>query len=166
METLRDISAQLNYLVEKYNDLDTTDEERSEIESQLESIDMTFEEKIQSLATLKQSYEDRAESFSKELSRLKDWQSKCTNKAEWIKQYISSAMKIARKDKVETDFYKFSFRKAESVVVTPEANVPKELCKYTPESWTPDKTALKKAIQSGEEIAGVMIETNYHLQIK
>lgn len=166
METLRDISAQLNYFVEKYNDFDTTDEERSEIELQLEGLSMSFEEKIQSLATLKQAYEDKAESFTKELQRLKDWQSKCLTKAEWIKQYISSAMRTAKRETLDTDFYKFSFRKAESVIVAPEANVPKELCKYTPESWTPDKTALKKAIQSGEQIEGVTIETNQHLQIK
>lgn len=166
METLRDISAQLNYFVEKYNDFDTTDEERSEIELQLEGLTIPFEEKIQSLATLRQAYEDKAESFSKELQRLKDWQSKCASKAEWIKQYIASAMKIAGREKIETEFYKFSFRKADSVFIDPNAVVPKDYCKYIPESWTPDKSLLKKAITSGEQIEGVKIETNSHLQIK
>jgi chromosome segregation ATPase len=166
METLRDISVQLNAYINEYMGVDTTDERREEIESLLESIDMDFEEKLQSLATLRQSYEDSAESKAKEIARLSEWKRKLESKADWIQNYISSAMKIAGKEKVETEFYKFSFRKADSVVIEPETKVPQDYCKHIPESWTPDKTLLKKAIKDGQEIAGVRIDTNYHLQIK
>ncbi len=66
----------------------------------------------------------------------------------------------------EAGFLKLSTRKSKSVEVTIDTNdLPKEF-KSIKVTEAPDKTAIKKAIESGQEIEGCRIVENINLAIK
>ena len=66
----------------------------------------------------------------------------------------------------EAGFLKLSTRKSKSVEVTIDTNdLPKEF-KSIKVTETPDKTAIKKAIESGQEVEGCRIVENINLAIK
>ena len=66
----------------------------------------------------------------------------------------------------ESGFLKFSTRKSKQVEVNIDPNdLPKEF-KTVTVSETPDKNAIKKAIEQGQEVAGCRIVENINLQIK
>lgn len=66
----------------------------------------------------------------------------------------------------EAGFLKLSTRKSKSVEVTIDTNdLPKEF-KSIKVTEAPDKTAIKKAIESGQEVEGCRIVENINLAIK
>ena len=69
------------------------------------------------------------------------------------------------RDKVETVKARISFRKSVQVVIDEGATLPEDFVTTTI-TTKPDKTAIKKAIQGGQEIAGAALVTNRNLQIK
>jgi hypothetical protein len=66
----------------------------------------------------------------------------------------------------EAGFLKFSTRKSKQVEVNIDPNdLPKEF-KNVKVTETPDKNAIKKAIEQGQEIQGCRVVENINLQIK
>lgn len=66
----------------------------------------------------------------------------------------------------EAGFLKFSTRKSKQVIVNCDTNeLPKEF-KTIKVTEAPDKTAIKKAIEQGQEIQGCELVENLNLQIK
>ncbi|OSI16537.1 hypothetical protein BWD09_07180 [Neisseria dentiae] len=84
-----------------------------------------------------------------------------------IRHAISEAMQRTGIQKIESSdgLFKASFRKSTAVAVFDEAQIPAEFMREKI-SYTPDKTAIKKAIESGREVAGAKLETRQNLQIK
>ena len=58
---------------------------------------------------------------------------------------------------------KVSFRKSKALIVDDEARIPEQ---YQKIAFSVDKAALKKAIESGENIAGAHIEVRQNVQVK
>lgn len=69
-------------------------------------------------------------------------------------------------EKVETDFVKIGWRKSSAVVVDCDPESLPEQYQIIKVTITANKTELEKAIESGERIDGVSIETRHHLQVK
>ena len=66
----------------------------------------------------------------------------------------------------EAGFLKFSTRKSKQVEVNIDPNdLPKEF-KTVKVTETPDKNAIKKAIEQGQEVTGCRVVENINLQIK
>lgn len=164
--TTYDIPAVIYSLTEEYNELETTDERREEIEQEIESLEISFEDKIDSLATLKQAYDDKTDSLSKEIERLSTWKKRCEAKSFWLKDYIAHCLNLSKKDKLETEHYKFSFRSSSYVWISEGATIPIEFCRHKPEEYIPDKAMIKDALQKGQMIEGARIETSRNIQIK
>ena len=66
-------------------------------------------------------------------------------------------------NKMDTELFKLSYRKSDSVNVIDLDAVPDEYKKIT---IAADKTAIKKAIKEGAEVAGAELVTNQNLQIR
>ena len=58
---------------------------------------------------------------------------------------------------------KVSFRKSKALIVDDERRIPEQ---YQKIAFSVDKAALKKAIESGENIAGAHIEVRQNVQVK
>lgn len=97
---------------------------------------------------------------AEELKRAKDFNNS-------VRHVISEAMQRTGIQKIESSdgLFKASFRKSTAVSVFDESQIPAEFMREKI-SYTPDKTAIKKAIESGQEVAGAKIEERQNLQIK
>ena len=92
-----------------------------------------------------------AESKEKELKRMDN--------------FINFLMQSFWKEKLETNIYKISYRKSESVEIINEQAIPQEFMKEKT-TITPDKTAIKEALKNWAEVPGATIKVNNNLQIK
>jgi hypothetical protein len=96
------------------------------------------------------------------LSALKKQRNKTIDK---LKQTLSDAMQLYGVEKIETPIMKIGFRESQSVEIDNVALIDQ---KFMVEKVTvsPDKVAIKKAIQAGEEVIGAVIKVNQNIQIK
>jgi hypothetical protein len=90
---------------------------------------------------------------------------------ELAKRYENSADKLADKllqsvvahGQIKTAFVTISSRKSKSVSITDESLLGAEFMRVKSE---PNKTLIKEALESGQEVAGALIVENYSLNIK
>lgn len=84
-----------------------------------------------------------------------------------LKDYLERNMIAAGIKEIKADdgTFKASFRKSKAVEILDEAQIPAEFMRERV-TVVPDKTAIKKAIESGQDVAGAKIEERLNLQIK
>lgn len=141
---------------------------------------------LEALTELKGDFDTKAESVSlyiKELEAgtkllgesIKNLQSRkkaMENKVEHLKSYLLASMETVGENKIETDKVRISLRStAPSVFIYDEKafiNQYKgnrdDLLKYS--EPTVNKTAIKEALKSGEDIAGATLESKKTITIK
>lgn len=102
-----------------------------------------------------------SKAIDEEIKNLTARKRSINNKVDWLKSYLANDL---QGNKFETPKVVVSFRKSKAIDIAPNANIPDDyLIQQEPK---PDKTALKKAIQSGEVIAGVSIVEKSNISIK
>lgn len=85
-------------------------------------------------------------------------------KAERMKKYIRDVLTDRYDGKFETPKVGLSLRKSSKVVVDNQGLVPIGYLKMK-QTIEVDKTAVKKALQNGEEIPGVSLEVNQNVRV-
>ena len=109
----------------------------------------------------KESFNDR---ITEEIKRLQAIKKSNETLIDRLKTNLVSAVNLYGTFK--SGFLTFSTRKSKQVEVNCDPNdLPKEF-KVVKVTETPDKNAIKKAIESGEEVEGCYIVENINLQIK
>ena len=100
-----------------------------------------------------------------EIKRLMELKSSHDRKVVSVDKQIDYLLKLFKIEKMQTEINELSYRKSEAVIFTDEALIPAE---YKKEKLTVsvDKTEIKKALKSGTEVPGAMIEVRQNLQIK
>jgi hypothetical protein len=86
-------------------------------------------------------------------------------KAEKLKETISNAMQFYGITEVKSELVKLSFRKSKQTVGSSEG-LDKEFLTVKPESYSPNLTAIKAAIEEGREVKGYQVIEKLSLQIK
>ena len=135
-----------------------------EVNARLEELEFDRTAKIENIALYIKNMESLVVSLKAEEKALADRRRAREKRIENLKNYLTSSMVAANENGIETSKVCISFRKSESVVVN-EALLDQ---KYFNEkvTYTPDKTAIKKALKDGATIDGAYIETKQNLQIK
>lgn len=140
------------------------DQEDECLKDTLDSIEGEFEEKadnivaiIKSLELQKGSINGQRQVFEKEVENLKGKETSIDNKISWLKKYLCDAMIALNKPKFKTEKFSFWTKKTPGSVVI-DGIVPMEFLKV-PEPQ-PDKTAIKKAIDSGENFDWAHLESH------
>jgi hypothetical protein len=105
------------------------------------------------------------DAIKSEIATLSKRASNKKRKIEHLKKYVTESLNLVGQNKFETAKVAYSFRKSKSVNVINIDNIPDEYVRLKTEK-VPDKTAIKKAIISGETIPGASIETSMNLQVK
>ena len=100
-----------------------------------------------------------------EKERLANLQKFYDTTVERLRTAMIAAMKATGKEKVETPTMRLSLRHTTATEVDDIALLPSEF-KTTKVEEVADKTAIKKAIQSGEDVPGAHLVDNVSLQIK
>lgn len=105
-------------------------------------------------------------------SHIKDMQSKLKaleNRQQSLKDYLSQNMKRCNITEITAQNHTFcaKFRKnPPSVVIDDERMIDEQYMRIIPETRTPDKTAIKQAIQAGKTVQGARIVQNERLEIR
>jgi seryl-tRNA synthetase len=146
-------------------DLETGEIDEQKAAEYLEQLHIERNAKIENIALYIKNLDADAEKIKEEEKNLKARRESKEKKAERLREYLKSSMLTFGEPKFETARVALSFRTSKSVVIDDMEKLDK---KYIQEkvSYTADKTAIKKAIASGEVIEGARLEENYNLQVR
>lgn len=143
-----------------------------------ESIQIDAQTKIDNSNCLCKVIDGEIDVIDKEIERLKSERKSRENKKNWIKNNVDKFIRRQftnedgeldteglNKYKLSLPHSKVSYRRSNSVEITDQNLIPKKYIKTKIEE-SPDKMAIKKAIDNGEVIDGAKIVVNYNMQIK
>lgn len=152
-----DVQAALDY----YFDSET------EREDTLEAVIGQFEVKAQSVIAYIKNQEITEKMLEEHIGRMTGKLKAAKARNQSLKDYLARNMQAAGITEIKADdgTFKASFRKSEAVVILDEAQIPAEFMRDTVKT-EPDKTAIRKAIESGRQVAGAKIEGRKNLQIR
>ena len=132
--------------------LNCIDSETGEVDiDSLNALQMLRNEKIENIALWIKDLKAEAEALKVEKMAFQARQAAAENKAESLKNYLANAL---NGEKFKTTKCAISFRRSEKVEITNELDLPPE---FTTVEIKADKTAIKQAIKSGQEVAGAKI---------
>lgn len=112
--------------------------------------------------------EAREEVLDGEIKRLQDRKKRVAARVQWMKSYGTFVLQRIGRPRIEGARFTLALHnnppKVE-VTVLPDA-LPPEYVRVIPEVREPDKTALAKALKSGQEIPGVALVQTQSLRIR
>ena len=137
----------------------------------LEGIRGAIEEKADGIACMLKALEADAAAIKAEEDKLSERRKSKERAYDRMRAYLSDILLHAGVTNVETPRSQIRFRKSEAVIVDHEADFIRwaeenrdDFLNYKEPSI--NKTAVKKALLAGEEIAGARIETRQNLQVR
>lgn len=141
---------------------DCVDEETGEVldVERLNFWSVQFDMKIEQLALWVKNMRAESKAIADEIKTLQARKKALDNRSESIKAYLEDALQGR---KFSTPKVTISSKKSTSVEVDDLNLLADDYIKYTP---TANKTAIKKAIDSGVEVTGARLATNYSVVIK
>jgi hypothetical protein len=104
-----------------------------------------------------------SQAIETEIKRLKALKDAIDSTTDKLKEAVSNAMLMHDLTEVKSPLVKMSFRKSKSVHITDENELDASFFEY---KRTVNKTAIKKAIEGGELVAGAELIEKNNLQIK
>lgn len=152
------------------NAIDNEELPEEAIADTLEAITSSIEEKADSIACLLKNLDADIVAIKAEEARLAERRKAKEKSIERIKQYLSDSLQSAGIDKIETARNRITFRKSEVVEIVDEVFFEwaqkhrDDLLKYS--TPTADKTAIKRVLKDGVEIAGAELRIKNNIQIK
>lgn len=165
---LYEIAAEYENLL---NAIDSGEIPEEAITDTLESITSMLEDKADNICCIIKNMTAEAEAIKAEEAKLAERRKAKENQIDRLKNYLSEVLTRSGYTKLETARNKVTFRKSESTVVDNEAEFIEWAMKnndalLTFKDPTVNRTAIKKALASGEEIVGAHIEVKQNIQIK
>lgn len=155
---LYEIKKELEEAILNSVDLETGEITNPEL---LDSLNMALNEKRENIALYIKNLVADSKAIDEEIKNLTARKKSINNKIDWLKQYLANDLQGS---KFETAKVVVSFRKSKSIDIQPNANIPDEFLII--QEPKPDKSGLKKAIQSGAVINGVSIVEKSNISIK
>ena len=132
------------------------DEWNDEQVEALDRLTLSLEAKAGSVAALIRHAEARADEIGAEVERLTNWRRSIEAKADWLKRYLTSAMKAAERTEIETPAFRLRLQKNPAAAVQTDegAETPPRFMVIVPETKRPDKKAIADALKKGEAVPG------------
>lgn len=143
--------------------LECVDMETGEIvdTEKLAALQMERDQKIENIGCWIKNLNADAKALKEEKDNLAARQKAVENKAASLKEYL---FRYLDGEKFKSAKVAISYRKSDSVNISPVAEIPEEFLKYA--EPTPDKVGLKAALKAGEEFPGITLVTQQNIQIK
>lgn len=127
----------------------------------LNALQIEREEKVENVALWIKNLKSDAEALKAEKQAFAERQKAAESKAESLKKWLTEAL---AGEKFKTTKVAVSFRKTKSVQVEDIWKLDDSFVKYA--EPTPDKAAIKKAIEAGQEVAGATLVENVSISVK
>lgn len=156
--------ATLYELNEKVNRFEfQIDEETGEIlnADELEQIELERSEKLENIALWVKNLTSDAEAYKREKESFAEKERVAKNKIESLKNYLNF---VLNGDTYKSDRVSVTYRKSTALNIIDEYALPAKF--FIPQPPKVDKTAIKAAIKSGEEVLGAEIVERQNIQIK
>ena len=152
--------------IEAFNTLTSMEDmDDQTVTDTLDGLEGELQEKMLNVAKYQQGLEAEAVAIKNAIGNMQARMKSKQNQAMRLKAYLSDLMLKTGETKVSDPFVALSFRKSVSVVVDDQEALPTD-CITQKVTYTPNKTAIKKAIQAGEQVTGAHLSENRNLQIK
>ena len=100
-----------------------------------------------------------------EIKRLTALKKSRKNTVDRLKETIKGAMELYDIEKIETPTLKVALRKSKAVIVEDIEKLDQDYVQLKV-TKAADKTAIKKAIESGEDVVGATLQVNKNINIK
>lgn len=140
----------------------TEDENLKEIvKNSLSELQLDINSKIENTIKYIKNLEADINAYTDEIKRLQQRKKAMENSVSSLKDYLQYNVKETGVKACGT--FKLSIRKSKAINIKDELIIPLEYQKIT---TTPDKTLIKKAIESGQVVEGAEIIVNESLIIK
>jgi Siphovirus Gp157 len=158
-------------LVTQHRELAALDPEECDEEAlrtTLEGLQGEITLKATSVAAYIRNAEIFADSVEEAAKGLQERAKRVRSRTEWLKSYLLGCMKLSGITKIQSVEFTVAVRKNLAAIhIEPDAVIPEDFMVYPPPpSPHPDKRALKKAIEEGQEIEGVRLEQSERLDIR
>lgn len=152
---------ELTGIYQQIYDLDMDDETKQDT---LDSIDWNedYENKVEGYIKVIKNLDADIEARKNEIDRLKKLNDADKAKKDRMKTTLEESMEATGHDRVDTKLFKVSFRRSKAVEVD-MVLLPDE---YKKVEYKADKTALKRLLTNGQEIAGATLVENKNLSIR
>ena len=143
--------------------LSCIDEETGEILDfeKLNALQMERDEKIEKMALWYKNLCSDAEAYKAEKMNFAEKQKAAENKAESVKNWLDNALSGNPFKSTKVDI---KYRKSKQVIIDDLFKIDDSYLKYA--EPTPDKAAIKKAIENGVKLKGCHIEEKQNINIK
>ena len=122
------------------------------------------EEKIEGYCQVIKNLQADLDMFKAEADRIADRMKPIKNNIDRMKESLLAFLKASGQDKVKAGTFAVSIGTSKATNILDEALIPTEY--KTPQPDKIDKTAIKKAIESGVEVAGAEIIINEGVRIR
>lgn len=149
-------------LYKVYNEIENNGGEMTpELEAALEITEAERQTKGEGYVHVIKQLRSQSEMIKNEAKRLYDLAKKYENSASVLSDKLLES--VVAHGQIKTAFVTISSRKSKSVTITDESLLGAEFMRIKTE---PNKTAIKEAIEAGQEVQGALIVENYSLNIK
>lgn len=132
----------------------------------VELLSSEIEAKAENICKLVKTIETTAEQFKSEEKRIAERRKAMENKAARIREYMRDRLLAADIDKITAGTFKINIGMTGSCAIDDINSIPPKFLTIVPESYVPDKNAIKSAIKNGEHVPGAHIEAGYTMTIK
>lgn len=165
MTALYEIAAEYRQAAEKLSDLDIDEQT---IADTLEGMGGALEVKATNVAFFARNLESLAASIKDAEAQMAARRKALENRAARMREYLLTCMQLAGVQKIEGPYFKLAQREnPPSVVIDEPGLIPTEFMRQPePPPPSPDKTAIKAAIQAGKEVPGAHLQRGIRLEIK
>lgn len=151
--------------------LDQTDEngeftgDIESIYSSLEELQEARESKMENIALYAKNLASEASAIKNEEIILADRRKRLERKCERLEGILMNSLLQNNETKASSPRFEAKIRYADNTEIEDESLIPEEYL-VTKTEVKPDKTAIKKAIKEGKEVAGARIVSVPHINIK
>lgn len=136
------------------------------LEDTLESLDLTFQQKVEGIIKLQRSKESESEMIENEIKRLKSRSDKLKKDAAWLGGYVEREMLNTDTREVKSSLFKIKLNLSPSrVEVINQKLIPEEFMRTTL-TVVPDKMAIKESLKNGEIVPGTELKQDLKLSVK
>jgi hypothetical protein len=159
MKNLFNIDAEL---YEVYNEIENNGGEMTpELEATLEITESERLTKGEGYVYVIKQLRSQSDMIKSEIKRLQEIEKRYQNSADKLANTLLQS--VVAHGQIKTALVTISSRKSKSVSITDESLLQAEYLRIKTE---PNKTAIKEALESGQEVQGALIVENYSLNIR
>lgn len=164
--SLYEIDSRIKEIIDSIYDAADENGEVGEIDlTELKELQAARETKLENIALYAKNLAVEASAIKEEENTLSERRKRLESKCERLKAILINAMREDGNKKISSPRFEAVLRDSKKTEILDESLIPEEYIKTKIEK-TPDKTAIKKAIEAGTDVAGATVITNTTITIK